>query len=95
MAYDNTNSGALFRNERKESDNHPDYTGSMNINGEDFWLSAWVNEAKQGTNIGKKFFSIKARPKNEAANQSPSQSANQASQKLQEPAPTYDDDIPF
>lgn len=42
--YDNTNRGALFKNQRKESENHPDYTGSINVNGNDYWLSAWVKK---------------------------------------------------
>ena len=33
--YDNTNRGALFRNNRKEQDNHPDHTGSINIDGKE------------------------------------------------------------
>jgi hypothetical protein len=53
MDYDNTNRGALFRNDRKEKDSHPDYTGNINVDGVDYWLSAWLKEGKRG-----KFFSI-------------------------------------
>ncbi len=62
MSYDNTNSGALFRNDRRQSDSHPEYTGTINVKGEEFWLSAWVKQTKDG----KKFFSIKLREKNAA-----------------------------
>ena len=37
--YDNTNRGILSRNERKEKDSHPDFVGSINVDGKDYWLS--------------------------------------------------------
>lgn len=66
MAYDNTNKGALFRNHDKGEETHPDYKGYVNINGEEYWLSGWINEA--GPNArklkpGEKFLSLKADPK--------------------------------
>lgn len=42
------NSGALFKNERKQNANQPDYTGQATIGGLDFWMSAWINEAASG-----------------------------------------------
>lgn len=61
MQYDNTNSGVLFRNEKKQSDKHPDFTGNANIDGNEMWVSAWVKESK----TGKKFFSMSFKPKEE------------------------------
>jgi len=58
--YDNTNKGVLFRNDRKESDNHPDYRGQININGREFWLSAWIKTGQKG-----KFMSLSAKPKDD------------------------------
>ena len=60
--YDNTNRGALFKNNRKAADTHADYTGTLNINGVDHWISAWVKEGKQG-----KFFSLSIKPKDGTA----------------------------
>jgi hypothetical protein len=60
MAYDNTNSGMMARNERRTTDKHPEFSGSINVEGVDYWLSAWVNEGKAGGKLeGKKYFSIK------------------------------------
>ena len=59
MEYDNTNRGVLFRNDRKETEKHPDYKGSINVEGEDRWLSAWLREGKDG----KKYLSISTQAK--------------------------------
>ena len=48
MSYDNTNSGMLARNDRKEKETHPDFKGSINVDGVDYWLSAWVKKARRG-----------------------------------------------
>lgn len=56
--YDNTNRGVLFKNDRKESDKHPDYKGNVNVNGVEFWLSAWIKEGAKG-----KFMSLSIQPK--------------------------------
>ena len=61
MDYDNTNRGVLFKNDRKEKDSHPDYKGSINVGGEEFWLSAWIKEGNKG-----KFMSISVSPKEES-----------------------------
>jgi uncharacterized protein (DUF736 family) len=61
MQYDNTNSGALFKNDRKETDRHPDYRGDANINGKDVWVAAWIKESKNG----KKFMSLSFTEKDE------------------------------
>lgn len=62
MNYDNTNRGAIFKNDKKESDTHPDYKGSININGVEYWLSSWIKDGKSG-----KFMSLSVKPKDAQA----------------------------
>lgn len=43
------NSGALFKNAKKETEKHPDYTGKALVNGKEMQISAWINTSKNGT----------------------------------------------
>jgi hypothetical protein len=62
-AFDNTNRGVLFKNKDKTDDKHADYQGNANVNGEEFWLNAWIKTSKKGT----KYMSLSLKPKQEAA----------------------------
>jgi len=62
--YDNTNSGILSRNDRKVEDKHPDFKGSINVDGRDYWLSGWIKERKDGSG---RFFSLSVKPKDAPA----------------------------
>lgn len=39
--FDESNRGAIWKNEKKETDKHPDFTGSINVDGHDYWLNGW------------------------------------------------------
>jgi len=81
------NSGSLFKNEKKEKPNQPDYRGSCVITpdmvGKQIDIAAWLKESKNG----KKFMSLAfSEPYNKPVeSQAPKQ------------APAFDDgsDIPF
>jgi hypothetical protein len=106
MAYDNTNTGLLKRNDRKEKDSHPDYRGTINIDGTDYWLSGWLKVGREGTKLaGQKFFSLSVTPMEDqqtrGGNRPAAPSRQQARQQARhQPAPRQadpleDDDIPF
>jgi uncharacterized protein (DUF736 family) len=86
-SYDNTNTGALFKNDKRESDSHPTHTGSLDVEGVEYWISAWVNESK----AGKKYFSIKLRAKDAAAKPKPKADYDDSAA----PADAFTDEIPF
>jgi uncharacterized protein (DUF736 family) len=84
MQYDNTNRGAIFKNDDKQQDNHPDYKGSLNVNGVDMWVSGWL---KTSDKTGKKFMSLSVKPKEDKP-------VKQASSPKRQPV-EMDDDVPF
>jgi len=81
--YDNTNSGALFKNDKKEKESQPDYRGPINVQGVEMELAAWLKTSQKG----KKFMSLKIGPKWEPKESAAPQQAP--------PKDDFDDDIPF
>jgi len=81
--YDNTNRGALFSNkDKKTSENFPDYGGSLNVDGKEYFISAWLKDGPKG-----KFMSLSVKPKED---RQPTRTEQRAA-----PQQRGDDDIPF
>jgi len=78
------NSGVLFKNDRKEKFNDPDYKGGIRVDGQDFWLSAWIKEGKNG-----KFMGVAVNPKK--PKEETAQAPVNSSKKIED----MDEDIPF
>ena len=51
-------SGSLFKNDKGDNPNRPDYRGDICIGGVVYSLSAWIKEGQRG-----KFMSLQATPK--------------------------------
>jgi len=94
--YDDTNSGALFANDKDGVDKRPDRRGPLKVKcphcGEttDGELAGWLREAK---NDGKRFLSVKWQPKDDK----PQANGDRAQQGPQEQpgGGDLDDEIPF
>jgi hypothetical protein len=88
--YDNTNTGLLAKNEKKAAEMHPDYTGSINVGGTEYWLSAWLKTGKDGGKLaGQKYFSLSVRPKDGLRAATPTKKPDPVEEKF------VDDDVPF
>jgi len=87
MNYDNTNRGVLFKADKKGNERRPDYTGTVNVEGTEYQLSAWIKHSKAGT----AYMSLsvqKPRPKADdrrPENRAPAQSS----------VDDFNDEIPF
>ena len=43
-----TNTGAIFKNDKKTSANQPDYRGKVNVNGKEMEIALWVKTSSAG-----------------------------------------------
>lgn len=87
--YDDTNRGVLFSNKEKQAENAnaPAYKGNINVDGKEFWLSAWVNKSQR---TGVSYMSLSLQPKEDV----PQQQADVKTE-AQVDAEGFDQVIPF
>ena len=84
--YDNTNRGSIWKNEKMRPDkNDPEFTGSLNVNGAEYWVSAWKRKPDASDKAPALSFSIKRKEK-DATPQRPVGAGRNAD---------MNDDIPF
>jgi hypothetical protein len=61
------NSGTIAKNTRKTEERHPDITGSITVDGKDYWLNGWQ---KTNSQDGTTFYSLSVKPKEARRSQS-------------------------
>lgn len=76
------NSGAIFRNEKKEKPTSPDYSGSARIGDLEYTMSGWINKSREGKSYLRILFSPK--PENKIQGNAPTVESF-----------VNDDDLPF
>ena len=59
--FDSTNRGSIWKNEKKTTEKHPDFTGSLNVDGVEYFVSAWKRRPDQSDKAPALSFSIKAK----------------------------------
>lgn len=102
MAYvQKDNSGALFKNDKREKDTQPHMNGTIMVAGVEYWISAWTNVSEKGV----RYQSLSVQPKQQAHDNGIAQAQYAAGQPRDgiipaRPAPQIpeafaDDDIPF
>jgi hypothetical protein len=57
--YSNENRGSIWPNKKKETEKHPDFTGSLNVGGHDYWVSAWKRKPDASPNAPSLSFQVK------------------------------------
>lgn len=86
--YDDKNRGSIWKNEKKTTDKHPDFTGSLNVDGKDYWVSAW--RRKEGASDRAPALSFSVKPKDGKPMDEPRRTEATGAGK-----PPFNDEIPF
>lgn len=87
--FDNTDKGALFKNKDKteQTAHFSDYHGTINVNGKEYWINAWLKKSKKNVS----YMSLAVSPKEKATGQS----QHQKPERETGPDGFEDSDIPF
>jgi hypothetical protein len=92
--YDNTNRGSIWKNDKKETDNHPDFTGSLNVDGVDYWLSGWKRKPDASDKAPALSFTVKAKEESGSAAKKPNSTTSSKAGSSNN-FDDFEDDIPF
>lgn len=89
MSYEmKEDTATLFKNDRKETDTQPDYTGKIKQNGKERRLAAWITKSK----AGQTYMSLKV---SDFLNAADGIREGMSGSDGQNKSEGFDDDIPF
>lgn len=54
------NRGSMWENDHKTTEKHPDFRGSLNVDGTVYWISGWTDMKN-----GKRYMSLSVQPQEE------------------------------
>ena len=91
MSYDNTNRGQIWKNDKKLTESHPDFKGSINVEGVEYWVSGW--KRKEGANPKSPALSFSIQAKEERYDDA--QIEKKFDQVIRREVGGLDSDIPF
>jgi hypothetical protein len=81
--YDNNNRGALWKNDKRTTEKHPQLRGTAEVNGVEYWVSAWTsNEGGKKPVVSLSFQAKEEQPSNPVP-------------AVGSPEDDFDDDLPF
>jgi len=84
--YDDTNRGAIWPNDRmREGKRDPQFTGSLNVDGTEYWVSAWKRKVDAKPGSPSLSFSVNRKDQNRAPRP----------ESQPESRDDYSDEIPF
>ncbi len=88
--YDNTNRGSIWKNDKQETERHPDFKGAMDVEGVEYWVSAWKRKPDANPKAPALTFSFRVKEQQPAAPEAPADAPAAPAQDN-----GLDDDIPF
>ena len=84
----NNLTGALFKNDEKQTEQQPDYKGMCEVDRVHYWVAGWINTSEKG----QKYMRLRFKPKLLSEQQEPPKPAPPPAPPQM---PDFDDDIPF
>lgn len=96
--FDNTNRGSIWKNDKmRPGKQDPEFTGTLNVEGVEYWVSAW--KRKEGASVNAPALSFTVKPKEASQRTMPKANMRDVQQRPTGARPSQreamDDEIPW